>query len=275
MENSNLMPLEGIEIRKTWHNEEWHFSVVDVIAILTDSTDPSNYWTMLKKRESQLSTICGKFKFIAPDGKMRPTDCANTEGVLRIVMSVPSPKAEPFKLWLANVGKRDLEEMENPELGFERIRALYKAKGYPDEWIGHRIKTIDTRKELTEEWKNREVKDGQQYSILTAIIAKGTFGLTPSEHKNHKNLTKPSQQLRDHMTPLELIFTALSEETAKQYAIEADAKGFDENQQQAAKAGYDTGETRKDYEKRTNIKVVSDKNYLKELPPSTDNEAES
>ena len=170
MENSNLMPLEGIEIRKAWHNEEWHFSVVDVIAILTDSTDPSNYWTMLKKRESQLSTICGKFKFIAPDGKMRPTDCANTEGVLRIIMSVPSPKAEPFKLWLASVGKRDLEEMENLELGFERIRALYKAKGYPDEWIGHRLKTIDTRKELTEEWKNREVKDGQQYSILTVII---------------------------------------------------------------------------------------------------------
>ena len=275
MENSNLMPLEGIEIRKTWHTEEWHFSVVDVIAILTDSKDPSNYWTMLKKREPQLSTICGKFKFVAPDGKMRPTDCANTEGVLRVIMSVPSPKAEPFKLWLASVGKRDLEEMENPELSFERMRAFYKAKGYPDEWIGHRLKTIDTRKELTEEWKNREVKDGQQYSILTAIIAKGTFGLTPSEHKNHKNLTKPSQQLRDHMTPLELIFTALSEETAKQYAIEADAKGFDENQQQAAKAGYDTGETRKDYEKRTNIKVVSDKNYLKQLPSSTDTDSEN
>ena len=274
MENSNLMPLEGIEIRKTWHTEEWHFSVVDVIAILTDSANPQSYWGKLKEREPQLLTICQKFKFIAPDGKMRPTDCANTEGVLRIIMSVPSPKAEPFKLWLASVGKRDLEEMENPELSFERMRAFYKAKGYPDEWIGHRIKTIDTRKELTEEWKNREVKDGQQYSILTAIIAKGTFGLTPSEHKNHKNLTKPSQQLRDHMTPLELIFTALSEETAKQYAIEADAKGFDENQQQAAKAGYDTGETRKDYEKRTNIKVVSDKNFLKQLPSSTNNDAE-
>ena len=275
MENSNLMPLEGVKIRKTWHNEEWYFSVVDVIEVLTDSPIPRNYWSILKKREPQLHTVCMQLKIQASDGRQRLTDCANTEGVLRIIMSVPSPKAEPFKLWLANVGKRDLEEMENPELGFERIRALYKAKGYPDEWIGHRLKTIDTRKELTEEWKNREVKDGQQYSILTAIIAKGTFGLTPSEHKNHKNLTKPSQQLRDHMTPLELIFTALSEETAKQYAIEADAKGFDENQQQAAKAGYDTGETRKDYEKRTNIKVVSDKNFLKQLPSSTDNDAEN
>ena len=274
MENSNLMPLEGVKIRKTWHNEEWYFSVVDVIEVLTDSPIPRNYWSILKKREPQLHTVCMQLKIQASDGRQRLTDCANTEGVLRIVMSVPSPKAEPLKLWLANVGKRDLEEMENPELGFERMRAFYKAKGYPDEWIGHRLKTIDTRKELTEEWKNREVKDGQQYSILTAIIAKGTFGLTPSEHKNHKNLTKPSQQLRDHMTPLELIFTALSEETAKQYAIEADAKGFDENQQQAAKAGYDTGETRKDYEKRTNIKVVSDKNYLKQLPSSTDTDAE-
>ena len=278
MENE-LINFEGINLRKEFYKGEWWFSVIDVIKVLTDSPSATTYWAKLKVKENessgQLFPFTEKLKFLAPDGKMRPTDCANTEGVLRIIMSVPSPKAEPFKLWLANVGKRDLEEMENPELGFERIRALYKAKGYPDEWIGHRIKTIDTRKELTEEWKNREVKDGQQYSILTAIIAKGTFGLTPSEHKNHKNLTKPSQQLRDHMTPLELIFTALSEETAKQYAIEADAKGFDENQQQAAKAGYDTGETRKDYEKRTNIKVVSNKNFLKQLPSSTDNDSEN
>ena len=275
---SELINFEGISLRKEFYKGEWWFSIIDVIKVLTDSPSATTYWAKLKAKENessgQLFPFTEKLKFLAPDGKMRPTDCANTEGVLRIVMSVPSPKAEPFKLWLANVGKRDLEEMENPELGFERMRAFYKAKGYPDEWIGHRLKTIDTRKELTEEWKNREVKDGQQYSILTAIIAKGTFGLTPSEHKNHKNLTKPSQQLRDHMTPLELIFTALSEETAKQYAIEADAKGFDENQQQAAKAGYDTGETRKDYEKRTNIKVVSDKNYLKQLPSSTDTDAE-
>ncbi len=277
MENE-LINFEGISLRKEFYKGEWWFSVIDIIKVLTDSPSATTYWAKLKVKENessgQLFPFTEKLKFLAPDGKMRPTDCANTEGVLRVIMSVPSPKAEPFKLWLANVGKRDLEEMENPELGFERMRAFYKAKGYPNEWIGHRIKTIDTRKELTEEWKNREVKDGQQYSILTAIIAKGTFGLTPSEHKNHKNLTKPSQQLRDHMTPLELIFTALSEETAKQYAIEADAKGFDENQQQAAKAGYDTGETRKDYEKRTNIKVISDKNYLKQLPSSTDTDSE-
>ena len=276
-EQNKLLPFVGKVIRKVWHDDQWYFSIIDVIEVLTDSPKPTAYWNKVAKnlkKESQFYPFWIKLKMKGVDGKLYKTDSANTEGVLRIVMSVPSPKAEPLKLWLANVGKRDLEEMENPELGFERMRAFYKAKGYPDEWIGHRLKTIDTRKELTEEWKNREVKDGQQYSILTAIIAKGTFGLTPSEHKNHKNLTKPSQQLRDHMTPLELIFTALSEETAKQYAIEADAKGFDENQQQAAKAGYDTGETRKDYEKRTNIKVVSDKNYLKQLPSSTDTDAE-
>ena len=266
MENNKMFLFENKPIRKILHNDEWFFSVVDVIAVLSDSTNPQSYWGKLKERESQLLTICQKFKFAAHDGKQRATECANTEGVLRIIMSVPSPKAEPFKLWLANLGKREIEETENPELGFERTRALYKAKGYPDDWIGYRVKTIGTRKELTEEWKNRNVTDGQQFSILTSTIAKGTFGLSPSEHKNLKGLTKPAQQLRDHMTPLELIFTALSEETAKQYAIEANATGFDENHKQAVKAGFDTGETRKDYEKRTNIKVVSSKNYLKQLP---------
>lgn len=266
MENNKVFLFENKPIRKVLHNDEWFFSVVDVIAVLTDSPNPRNYWSMLKKKENQLYTIPVQLKMPSGDGKSYTTDATNTEGVLRIIMSVPSPKAEPFKLWLANLGKREIEETENPELGFERTRALYKAKGYPDDWIGYRVKTIGTRKELTEEWKNREVTDGQQFSILTSTIAKGTFGLSPSEHKNLKGLTKPAHQLRDHMTPLELIFTALSEETAKQYAIEANATGFDENHKQAVKAGFDTGETRKDYEKRTKIKVVSSKNYLKQLP---------
>lgn len=152
MEGQNkLIVFEGKPIRKVWHKDEWYFSIVDIIEILTDSPKSSNYWTMLKKREFELSTICGKFKFLAPDGKMRPTDCANTEGVLCIVMSIPSPKAEPLKLWLAQVGKERIEETENPELAFERAREIYKAKGYPDDWIGYREKSILIRKELTDE----------------------------------------------------------------------------------------------------------------------------
>ena len=177
MENSNLIPFEGKEIRKVWHNEQWYFSVVDVIAVLTDSQDARNYWKVLKNRESQLVTFCNQLKLTASDGRQRLTDCANTQGILRIVMSVPSPKAEPLKLWLAQVGTERIEETENPEIGFERLRSIYRAKGYPDEWIDTRIQSIDIRKQLTDEWKNRGVKEGQEYSILTAEIAEATFGI--------------------------------------------------------------------------------------------------
>ena len=263
MENKNIELFETKPIRKVWHNEEWHFSLIDIIAVLTDSPIPRNYWSDMKRRDNQLHVICVQLKMLSPDGKNYKTDCSNTEGVLRAIMSVPSPKAEPFKLWLANLGTRELAEAEDPELGYERIRNLYKAKGYPDDWIGYRVKTIDTRKELTDEWKNRHVKEGQEYSILTAIIAKGTFGVTPIEHKAIKNLKK--ENLRDHMTNLELLFTALSEETAKQYAVDKDATGFKENQIQAAKAGHDTGVARDAYEKQTGLKVLSPKNHLNEL----------
>jgi DNA-damage-inducible protein D len=180
-------------------------------------------WSDLKRKlqqesgNNELYDKIVKLKFLAPDGRMRPTDCANTEGVLRIMMSVPSPRAEPFKLWLARVGKEQMEEMDNPELGIERIKALYKAKGYTDEWIETRLKTIDIRKQLTDEWKTRGVNEGQEYSILTAEIARATFGLTPSEHKDLKKLER--QNLRDHMTNLELIFTMLGEETTRRIAV--------------------------------------------------------
>lgn len=190
MENQILMPFEQEDafeknksIRKVWHNEEWYFSIVDVIEILTESKKPKTYWSMLKKREIQLVTICELLKMTAADGKSYKTDAANTEGILRVVMSVPSPKAEPLKLWLAQVGKERIEEVENPELAYERTREMYKAKGYPEDWIGYREKSIKTRKELTEEWKNRDVKEGQEFSILTATIAKRTFGLTPANIK--------------------------------------------------------------------------------------------
>ena len=268
MENKEVTLFENKPIRKVLHNDEWFFSVVDVIAILTDSANPQSYWGKLKEREPQLLTICQKFKFLAPDGKMRPTDCANTEGVLRIVMSVPSPKAEPLKLWLAQVGTERIQETENPELGFERMTEIYRAKGYTDEWIKERYQSIETRKRLTDEWKNRGVKQGIEYSILTATIAKGTFGLIPSEHKKLKGLEKPSQELRDHMTPLELIFNSLGEETTRILSIKRDAQGFEENHDAAMDGGTMAGNARGNYEKQLGEKVVSKENYLKALEGS-------
>ncbi len=261
MEGQNMLePLSGTSIRKIWHNDEWYFSVIDIIQILTDSPQPSTYWGMLKKRENQLFTICEKLKFLAPDGKMRPTDCANTEGVLRIAMSVPSPKAEPLKLWLAQVGKEKIEEAENPELLTARQAELYRAKGYPEDWIAQRVQTIETRKELTDEWKKRGVKEGQEYSILTAEIAKATFGVTPSEHKTLKGLEK--QNLRDHMTRLELIFTALGEELSRDQTVRLDAQGFEENREAAVKGGNIAAVARQNVEKLRGESVVSADNFL-------------
>ena len=263
MENSNIVPsFEGKEIRKVWQDEQWYFSVVDVIEVLTDSPIPRNYWNILKKREPQLHTICMQLKLKSADGKYYKTDCANTEGVFRIVMSVPSPKAEPLKLWLAEQGKRTIDETENPELLSERQAEIYRAKGYTDEWILRRMQTIDTRKQLTDEWKNRGVVDNREFSILTATIAKGTFGLNPTEHKKLKGLEKPSQNLRDHMTPLELILTALGEETTRVIAVNQNAQGYEDNHEAATKGGKTAGEARERVEIATGEKVVSDKNYL-------------
>ena len=270
MENNKVILFENKPIRKIWHNEEWFFSVVDVIGALTESVNHKTYWYVLKKRETQLLTICKKLKLQGLDGKSYPSDCANTEGVLRIIMSVPSPKAEPLKLWLAQVGKREIDELEDPELGFDRLRAIYKAKGHTDEWITNRIQTIDTRKQLTDEWKKRNVKEGQEYSILTAIIAKGTFGITPSEHKTLKGLTQLSHNLRDHMTPLELIFTALGEEITRSITVDMDSQGFEENHDAAIRGGQSAGTARKRVEKDINKKVVSPTNFLNRLDESKD-----
>lgn len=258
---NEITPFENKGIRKVWHNEQWYFSVVDVIEVLTDSAKPSTYWGMLKKREPQLFTICEKLKMKGLDGKMYPSDCANVESVFRIIMSVPSPKAEPLKLWLAEQGKRTLDETETPELLTQRQIELYRLKGRSDEWIKERMKTITTRNELTDEWKNRGVK-GNEYSILTAIIAKGTFGLNPSEHKKLKGLEKPSQDLRDNMTDLELIFTALGEATTRHLAIKEDAKGFIENKDKAVKGGKAAGAALDTFEAQTGLKVVSSENFL-------------
>ncbi len=276
MENSNLMPFGEKEIRKIIHNDEWHYSVIDVIEVLTESIEPRKYWNTLKTREPQLSSICGQLKLKASDGRQRLTDCANTKGILRIIMSIPSSKAEPLKIWLAEQGERTIEETENPELLTQRQIELYKAKGYPDEWIKERINSIDTRNKLTEEWQKRGVKEGKEYSILTAIIAKGTFDVTPAQHKEIKGLTKPSENLRDHMTDLELIFMSLGEALTRRTAIDEDAQGFDENRTAAAKGGFTAGEARKRVEELDGRKVVSSENFLKtksdedkkNLPPS-------
>ena len=263
-EQNKLIAFEGTRIRKIWHNDEWYFSVVDIIEILTETSNPSRYWQDLKRKssktEGQLYDFIVKLKFMAQDGKLRSTDCAHTEGVLRIVMSVPSPKAEPLKMWLAHVGKERLSETENPELAFERAREIYKAKGYPEDWIGYREKSILIRKELTDEWKNRGITENKEYSILTAEISKATFGVTPSEHARIKGLEK--QNLRDHMTNLELIFSALGEEITRGEAIKTDAQGFNENREAAVKGGMIAGEARERVELRTGEKVVSTSNFL-------------
>ncbi len=276
MENNDLIPFEGKPIRKVWHDEKWYFSVIDIVEVLTNSPIPRNYWSDLKRREPQLHEICVRLKLTASDGRQRLTDCAHTEGVLRIVMSIPSPKAEPLKLWLASLGKQAIDEAENPELSFERMTEIYRAKGHDDNWIKDRIQSITTRNELTDEWKNRGVKEGQEYGILTAVIAKGTFGLTPSEHGKYKGLQK--ENLRDHMTRLELILTSLSEEATRIITVETDAQGFNENHEAAIKGGKAGGRARRNLEKDIKKAVVSSENFFglkgsddkEALPPSDD-----
>jgi DNA-damage-inducible protein D len=269
-DSNNLSFFEGREIRKAWHKEQWYFSIVDVIEVLTGTDRARKYWSDLKKKLigegfDETSEKIGQLKMLAADGKNRMTDVANTEGVLRIIMSIPSPKAEPFRQWMAQTSKERIEETENPEIGFERLREIYQAKGYSDEWIKRRIQTIEARKRLTDEWKSRGVTEGEEYSILTATIAKGTFGLTPKQHKEVKGLTKPSQNLRDHMTPLELIFTALGEETTRMIAEKDDAQGFGENMDSAVEGGTMAGEYRKQLEERTGSKVVSKDNFINQI----------
>ena len=279
MKESNLIPFEGKEIRKIWHNEQWYFNISDVIAVLTDSKDAKAYWRKLKQRlvaegANEVVTMCHVLKFEALDGKKYKSDAANTEGVLRIVMSVPSPKAEPLKMWLAEQGARTLEETANPELLTQRQIELYKLQGRTDEWIKERMQSIDTRTKLTDEWQKRGVTEGREYSILTAIIAKGTFGVTPSEHKNIKGLK--GQNLRDHMTDIELIFTSLGEALTRKEIIKDDSQGFDENKTAAVKGGGMAGDARRMIESKSGDNVVSSENFLpkpkdddsKELPPS-------
>ncbi|MCL6495450.1 MAG: Bro-N domain-containing protein [Ignavibacterium sp.] len=264
----NIKLFESKKIRSVWNEEtqKWYFSIIDVIEVLTESKRPRKYWNDLKKKLSnegfdQLSEKIGQLKLEAEDGKKYLTDVADTETLMRLIQSIPSPKAEPFKRWLAKVGYERLEEIENPELAQQRMREIYKAKGYSDEWIEKRVRGIAVRDELTNEWKIRGVKEGKEYAILTAEISKATFGLTPSEYKSYKGLNKSQENLRDHMTDLELIFTMLGEAATTEIARNKDAQGFQENKTAAKEGGSVAGRARKDLEKKSGRQVVTKQNY--------------
>ncbi|MFA6011152.1 MAG: Bro-N domain-containing protein [Desulfobacteraceae bacterium] len=258
---------KGKEIRRTLIDDVWYFAVVDVVAVLTDSEKPRDYWYRMKKRETassdvELSTFCRQLKLESSDGKKYMTEIANTEGLFRIIQSIPSPKAEPFKRWLAKVGYERVREIEDPELATERTKEIYRAKGYSDAWIEKRMRGIAVRAELTDEWKNRGVGGEQEYAILTSEISKAAFGLTPSEYKEVKGLKR--ENLRDHMTDLELIFSMLGEAATTEIARKQDAKGFSENKTAAKKGGRISGEAREKLESETGGNVVSPENYLAE-----------
>lgn len=265
---SNIKLFESKQIRSAWNEAEqkWYFSVQDVVEILTDSKDVKQYVKRMLSRDAMLKinwgTICTQVEMEAADGKKRKIQAADTKGLLRIIQSIPSPKAEPFKLWLAQVGADRLDEIENPELATQRTRELYKAKGYPDDWIEKRMRSIAIREELTDEWKARGIKERVEYAILTTEISKATFGLTPSQHKDVKGLK--SQNLRDHMTDLELIFSMLGEASTKEIVINTNPVGFTENKEAAKAGGKIAGDARKNLELKSGKKVVSDTNYLPE-----------
>lgn len=268
-EITKISIFEQKEIRKVWYNDEWWFSVVDVVAVLTESGDANNYWYMLKSRVKsedgiELSTICGRLKLESSDGKKYETDCANTERLFRIIQSIPSPKAEPFKMWLAKVGYERVQEIENPELAQERMKNLYEQKGYPKDWIDKRLRGIAIRQDLTDEWKERGIKEGKDFAILTAEISKATFNMTPSEYKDFKNLPKKSNvNLRDHMTDLELIFSMLGERVTTEISKEEKPEGMIENEKVAKRGGGVAGNARKDAEKEIGKSVITNKNFLK------------
>lgn len=261
--NTKISIFKGKEIRKTLHNNEWWFVITDVVRVLTDSADPSGYLKDMRRRDEELSKGWGQLATplsIETAGGAQKLNCANTEGVFRIIQSIPSPKAEPFKRWLAKVGYERVQEIEDPELATKRTRALYKAKGYSDAWIEKRMRGIAVRDELTDEWQKRGVKEGQEYSILTAEISKATFGMTPSEYKELKGLNR--ENLRDHMTDLELIFSMLGEAATTEIARNTDAQGFNKNKHAAQKGGKIAGDARKKLEIESGKKVISKDNYL-------------
>ena len=265
--SDDVKMFEGSQIRSVWDNEreEWYFSVVDVIGSLTESNNPRDYWYRVKKRmseeeKSELSTICRQLKLKAPDGKMRLTDVAGMQGIFRIIQSVPSPKAEPFKMWLAEVGKERIDEIIDPELTIDRALESYARKGYSREWINQRLQAIQVRKELTDTWQDHGVKAGNEYAILTNEISKAWSGMTTREYKDFKGLKK--ENLRDNMSTTELILNMLAETATKDIAEATNPQGLEENKQVAQDGGSIAGDARKSIESRTGKPVITSKNAI-------------
>jgi len=264
-DTTHIAIFNGKTIRRKLVNNEWFFSVIDIVGVLTESENPRDYWYKLKIREQEssgieLSTFCLQLKLIAEDSKLRETDCANTEGIFRIIQSIPSKKAEPFKRWLAKVGYERVKEIENPELAQERMKKLYEQKGYSKDWIEKRLRGIAIRQELTDEWKQRGVEEDIEFAILTNEISKAAFGKTVEEYKKIKNLNR--ENLRDHMDDLELIFSMLGEASTTRIAKAKDTKGFEENKTAAKQGGEVAGNARKELELKTGESVLSEENFL-------------
>lgn len=269
MQSSKIAVFKGEEIRKTIHNDEWWFVINDVIAVLTDSKDPAQYYKRIKSRDVELKKLTeqGGVQFVPPlrlgietSGGKQKMYCWNTEGIFRLIQSIPSPKAEPFKRWLAKVGYERVQEIEDPELATQRTRALYKAKGYSDDWIEKRMRGIAIREELTDEWKQRGAIEQRDYAILTAEISKAAFGMTPVEYREFKGLQR--ENLRDHMTDLELIFSMLGERATTEITQTKNTTGFNNLQKDAKDGGKIAGDAKKALEKKTGKKVSTRENYL-------------
>lgn len=269
MADSKIVVFQDKQIRRVWVDDDWYFSIVDIVGVLTGSPEPRKYWNKVKTREFtdlQLSPIWRQLKLPAADGKQYRTDCATTQAMFRIIQSIPSPKAEPFKQWLAQVGYERVQEIENPELAQERMKAIYEAKGYPKDWIDKRLRGIAIRQNLTDEWKERGIREERDFAILTAEIARATFGVTPSEHRAIKRLTKKGQNLRDHMTDLELIFTMLGERVTTEISQQEKPDTFAESKQVARRGGNVAGVARRETERELEHSVVSGQNFLDRNP---------
>ena len=269
MADSKIVVFQDKQIRRVWVDDDWYFSIVDIVGVLTGSPEPRKYWNKVKTREFtdlQLSPIWRQLKLPAADGKQYRTDCATTQAMFRIIQSIPSPKAEPFKQWLAQVGYERVQEIENPELAQERMKAIYEAKGYPKDWIDKRLRGIAIRQNLTDEWKERGIREERDFAILTAEIARATFGVTPSEHRAIKRLTKKRQNLRDHMTDLELIFTMLGERVTTEISQQEKPDTFAESKQVARRGGNVAGVARRETERELGHSVVSGQNFLDRNP---------
>ena len=264
---NKLVVFQGKKVRRTWHNNEWYYSLVDVIGVLTDSANPTDYLKKTRKRDEELGfyigTNCPQVAMKTSTGKIRKTLAGNTKDAFRLIQSIPSKKAEPFKQWLAQVGKERLDEIENPELTQARMKEIYEKKGYPKDWIDKRLRGIAIQQNLTDEWKERGIREQRDFAILTAEISKATFGMTPSEYKNIKNISEKSKiNLRDHMDDLELIFTMLGERMTTEISKKEESDTFNKNLNVAKRGGKVAGNAREDAEKELGRSIISKHNYL-------------